>query len=520
MKEIKLYDTTLRDGMQGEGIVFSLEDKIKIVKKIDEIGIHYIEGGWPGSNPKDVEFFKEIRSVKLKNAKIVAFGSTRKVKNLSKDDENLKALVKSGTSIVTIFGKTWDLHVHETLRTTLNENLNLIKDSIKFIKDNNIKVFYDAEHFFDGFRANKEYAIKTLKAAEESGVDYIILCDTNGGTLPFEIRDIIEEVKKYVNLPLGMHAHNDSDVAVANTLIAVQCGVSMVQGTINGYGERCGNANLCSVIPDLQVKMGYMCLPSNKLKELTSLSVYISEVANLKPQNNIPFVGYSAFAHKGGIHVDAVKKNPKSYEHINPGEVGNKRRILISELSGISNITHKAMEFNIELKKESTETSEVLKKIKELENQGYSFENAEASFELLMKKTMKTYKPFFDLEGFRVIVENRNGKLVSEATIKIKVKGVFEHTASEGNGPIDALNNALRKALEEFYPSVKSVHLRDFKVRILDPDAATRAMTRVIIESTDGKDVWNTIGVSENIIEASWYALVDSLEYKLIKDGK
>jgi len=519
MKEIKIYDTTLRDGMQGERIAFSLEDKIKIAKKLDEVGIHYIEGGWPGSNPKDVEFFKEIKSVRLKNAKIVAFGSTRKVKNLAKDDENLKELIKSGTSIVTIFGKSWDLHVYEVLKTTLNENLNLIKDSIRFIKDHGIKVFYDAEHFFDGFRANKEYAIKTLKVAEEAGADYIVLCDTNGGTLPFEMKNIIEEVKKYINLPLGIHTHNDSDVAVANTLIAVQCGVSMVQGTINGYGERCGNANLCSIIPNLQLKMGYSCLPQDKLKEMTSLSIYVTEIANLKPQDNMPFVGYSAFAHKGGVHVDAIKKNSKTYEHISPAEVGNKRRILISELSGISNILQKAMEFDIELKKENPATKEVLKKIKELEYQGYSFENAEASFELLMKKTMKTYKPFFDLEGFRVIVENRDGKLVSEATIKIKVKGVFEHTAAEGNGPVDALNNALRKALEEFYPVVKQVHLRDFKVRILDPESATRAKTRVIIESTDGKEVWNTVGVSENIIEASWYALVDSLEYKLLKES-
>jgi 2-isopropylmalate synthase len=519
MKEIKIYDTTLRDGMQGERIAFSLEDKIKIAKKLDEVGVHYIEGGWPGSNPKDVEFFKEIKSVRLKNAKIVAFGSTRKVKNLAKDDENLKELIKSGTSIVTIFGKSWDLHVYEVLKTTLNENLNLIKDSIRFIKDHGIKVFYDAEHFFDGFRANKEYAIKTLKVAEEAGADYIVLCDTNGGTLPFEMKNIIEEVKKYINLPLGIHTHNDSDVAVANTLIAVQCGVSMVQGTINGYGERCGNANLCSIIPNLQLKMGYSCLPQDKLKEMTSLSIYVTEIANLKPQDNMPFVGYSAFAHKGGVHVDAIKKNSKTYEHISPAEVGNKRRILISELSGISNILQKAMEFDIELKKENPATKEVLKKIKELEYQGYSFENAEASFELLMKKTMKTYKPFFDLEGFRVIVENRDGKLVSEATIKIKVKGVFEHTAAEGNGPVDALNNALRKALEEFYPVVKQVHLRDFKVRILDPESATRAKTRVIIESTDGKEVWNTVGVSENIIEASWYALVDSLEYKLLKES-
>lgn len=519
MKEIKIYDTTLRDGMQGERIAFSLEDKIKIAKKLDEVGVHYIEGGWPGSNPKDVEFFKEIKSVRLKNAKIVAFGSTRKVKNLAKDDENLKELIKSGTSIVTIFGKSWDLHVYEVLKTTLNENLNLIKDSIRFIKDHGIKVFYDAEHFFDGFRANKEYAIKTLKVAEEAGADYIVLCDTNGGTLPFEMKNIIEEVKKYINLPLGIHTHNDSDVAVANTLIAVQCGVSMVQGTINGYGERCGNANLCSIIPNLQLKMGYSCLPQDKLKEMTSLSIYVTEIANLKPQDNMPFVGYSAFAHKGGVHVDAIKKNSKTYEHISPAEVGNKRRILISELSGISNVLQKAMEFDIELKKENPATKEVLKKIKELEYQGYSFENAEASFELLMKKTMKTYKPFFDLEGFRVIVENRDGKLVSEATIKIKVKGVFEHTAAEGNGPVDALNNALRKALEEFYPVVKQVHLRDFKVRILDPESATRAKTRVIIESTDGKEVWNTVGVSENIIEASWYALVDSLEYKLLKES-
>ncbi len=519
MKKIIIYDTTLRDGAQGEGVTFSVAEKLKIAKKLDEAGIEYIEGGWPGANPKDAEFFQGLKGLKLKNAKSVAFGSTRRAKNAAKDDENLKAIVRTGAYGAAIFGKTWDLHVTDALRITLPENLILIFDSVKYLKAHKLKVFYDAEHFFDGYKANKNYALKTLQAAEDAGADYLVLCDTNGGCISSEIIEIFEDVKKHVKTPLGIHAHNDSDMANANTVVAVQAGAGMVQGTVNGFGERCGNANLCTVIPNLQVKLGYNCLPPAKIKELTSLSIFVAEVANVKLPDNMPFVGFSAFAHKGGIHVDAVKKNPKTYEHMVPELVGNKRRVLISDQSGVSNVLYKAMELNIDLGKDNPATRELLRKLKELENQGYNFEDAEASFELLMKKTLKTHRTFFKLEGFRVIVENKADKLISEATIKLTVKGVPEHTAAEGNGPVDALNNALRKALYGFYPTLKQVHLRDYKVRIINPQAATEAICRVTIESTDGKNIWSTVGVSSNLIEASWYALVDSIEYKLLKDG-
>jgi 2-isopropylmalate synthase len=519
MKKVIIYDTTLRDGTQGEGISITVEDKLKIAKKLDEIGISFIEGGWPGSNPKDMEFFVKAKELSLENSVIAAFGSTRRASLAAKDDKNLKAFVEAGAKYAAIFGKTWNLHVTEVLKTTLEENLKIIADSVKFLIDNDMKVIYDAEHFFDGYKADKDYAIETLLAAEKSGASYAVLCDTNGGALTREIKSIIEEVKKHIKIPLGIHTHNDSDLAAANSIAAVESGCVMVHGTINGYGERCGNANLSSIIPLLQLKSGYQCIPENKMKELTSLSIYVAEVANLKLSDNAPFVGHSAFAHKAGVHADAMKKNRKSYEHIDPELVGNTRRMLISELSGASNIIFKAASYNVDLKKDSPETKEILKTIKDLESKGYNFEDAEASFELLMKKTLKTHRTFFALEGFRVIVESVKGKVLSEATIKIKVKGIFEHTAAEGHGPVDALNKALRKALEEFYPSLKDVHLRDYKVRILNPQAATGALTRVVIESTDGKNIWNTVGVSENIIEASWYALVDSIEYKLLKDN-
>ena len=520
MKQVKIYDTTLRDGAQGEGISFSIEEKLKIARKLDEMGVQYIEGGWPGSNPKDMEFFLKVKELKLKNSIIAAFGSTRRLKNAAKDDENLKAFVKSGAKVATIFGKTWDLHVTDVLKATLKENLELILDSVKYLKDNGMEVFYDAEHFFDGYKANREYALQTLLAAEKAGAAFIVMCDTNGGTDPSNLRKIIEDVKKTVKTPLGIHAHNDADLAVANSIIAVESGCEMVQGTINGYGERCGNANLCSIIPNLQLKLGLSCLAPAKLKELTHSALYIAEVANIKLQDNAPFVGHSAFAHKAGVHVDAMKKNQKSYEHLAPETVGNERRILISELSGVSNIVFKGKLLGLNIEKDSPETKEILKKVKELELLGYNFEDAEASFEILVKKVFKTHRTFFELDGYSVSVENRNGKVVSLATIKVKVKAASaEITAAEGAGPIDALNNALRKALETSYPSLKTVHLRDFKVRIVDPQSATKALTRVVIESSDGKNIWNTVGVSDNIIEASWYALVDSIEYKLLKDG-
>ncbi len=519
MKQVKIYDTTLRDGSQGEGVSFSVEEKLKVAAKLDEVGVHYIEGGWPGSNPKDMEFFRKAKEIKFKHSILVAFGSTRRVKNKPEDDENLKAFVKSGARIACIFGKTWDLHITDVIKTTLENNLEIISDSIGYLINNGIEPFYDAEHFFDGYKANKDYAIKTLQAAEKAGAVYIILCDTNGGTLPTEIKEIIREVKKNINCKLGIHAHNDSDLGTANTLAAVEEGCVMVHGTVNGYGERCGNANLCSIIPNLQIKMKYQCLDPKRLQELTHLAIYIAELANLKLPDAAPFVGHSAFTHKAGVHVDAMKKNELSYEHMTPEAVGNKRRILISELSGVSNVIFKGQSLGVNLDKDTPETKEILNKVKELEKLGYNFEGAEASFEILMKKVFKTHRTFFTLEDFGVTVDNRGGKVGSKATIKVKVNDNVEHTAAEGTGPVDALNNALRKALEVYYPSLKSVHLRDFKVRIVDPQAATKALTRVVIESTDGKDIWNTIGVSQNMIEASWLALVDSIEYKLLKDG-
>lgn len=521
MRKVKIYDTTLRDGAQAEGISFSLEDKLKITRALDELGIHYIEGGWPGSNPKDIAFFKEVKKLKLKTAKIAAFGSTRRKGIKAKDDQNLKTLIDSRTPVVTIFGKSWDLHVKDVLRTSLEENLEMIFDSVKYLKAHGKEVIYDAEHFFDGYKANADYAIETLLKAIESGADNLSLCDTNGGTLPWEIRDIIKKIKTKLpaNFPLGMHAHNDAGFGVANTVEAVRGGVELVQGTINGYGERCGNANLCSVIPNLQLKLHLRCLSGENLKNLTRVAHYIDEMANVVPNTRQPYVGNSAFAHKGGIHVSAVEKTPRSYEHISPEQVGNRRRILVSELSGKSNILWKAKEFKLDLAEKPEETKKLVGLIKQLEHEGYQFEGAEGSFDLLIKKSLGKHKKFFDLAGFRVSVEKReDGKLISEATIKVKVKGKFEHTAAEGDGPVNALDNALRKALEKFYPQLKEMSLTDFKVRIINPAAGTKAKTRVLIESGDRKDRWSTVGVSENIIEASWQALVDSIEYKLLKE--
>jgi len=517
---VKLYDTTLRDGAQGEGVSFSLEDKLKIAKKLDGFGIHYIEGGWPGSNPKDLNFFKKIKSLHLKNAKIVGFGSTRRPHRRTSEDSNLVMLARTGVESSTIFGKSWLLHVREVLKTTAEENLNMIRDSISFLKARMKEVFYDAEHFFDGYKDNPEYALKTLKAAEDAGADVIVLCDTNGGTMPDEVRDIIREVKRIIKTPLGIHAHNDSDMAVANTIIAVKEGVVQVHGTINGYGERCGNANLCSIIPNLVLKLGIDCLPEKSLAMLTEVSHYVAEMANLIPHASQPYVGLSAFAHKGGIHIDAIQKHPMTYEHIAPEKVGNRRRILVSELSGKSSILYKAEEFGLDLPGDDAKIKKILKKLKILEHEGYQFEGAEGSFEVLMRKILGKYKKFFTLSGFRVVVEKIDGKVISEATIRLKVKGKEEHTAALGDGPVNALDNALRKALEEFYPVLKEMHLTDYKVRILNPETGTKAVTRVLIESRDKTDTWGTVGVSENIIEASWQALVDSIEFKLLKEEK
>mgnify|MGYP001604482778 CR=1 FL=1 len=519
MSNVKLYDTTLRDGAQTEGISFSVSDKLRIAKKLDDLGIHYIEGGWPGANPKDIEFFKRVKSLHLKNSQIAAFGSTRRAKVKAKDDLILKGLIRADTKVITIFGKSWDLQVTDVLGTTLEENLNMIRDSVSYLKSKNKEVIFDAEHFFDGYKANPDYALKCLKAAEEGGADCLVLCDTNGGTLAFEVQKIINEVKNHSKKPLGIHAHNDSDCAVSVSCMSVFCGSTHVQGTMNGYGERCGNANLTSIIPVLKLKMKINCISDAQLKELTEVSRFVSEMSNMKQMPNQPFAGMSAFAHKAGVHVNAILKNPKTYEHIDPKLVGNRRRLLISELSGKSAILNKAKEMDIELEKESPKAKKILKMIQSLEHEGYQFESAEASFDLLVRRAMKVFKSYFQLEDFRVMVEKKhNGKMISEAVMKLKVDGKMEHTAAAGDGPINALDNALRKALMAFYPSLKEMHLSDFKVRVLDEKAGTAAKVRVLIQSQDSKDSWWTVGVSENIIEASWIALVDSIEYKLVKD--
>ncbi len=516
--KVELYDTTLRDGAQSEYISFSVEDKLRIAKKLDELGIHFIEGGFPGSNPKDSEFFSRVREIDFENSKIVAFGSTRRAKVKAEDDFNLRSLIESDTEYVTIFGKSWDLHVKDALKIPLEENLEMITDSVEYLKEHGLKVFFDAEHFFDGYKGNTEYALDTLKAAEEAKVDCLVLCDTNGGTLPYEVMETIKEVKKIIKTPLGIHAHNDSESAVANSVIAVRMGATQVHGTINGYGERCGNANLCSVIPNIKLKLGIDCISDSQLSRLTDVSKFVAEAANLAHQHNMPYVGRSAFAHKGGVHIDAVLKNPLTYEHIKPELVGNERRFLISDLSGKSNILAKAKELGLKLDKDSKEVKLILNQLKELEMQGYQFEGAEASFELLIKRTLGLIEKFFILDGFRVIVDTHDEKLASEATVKVRVGNKYEHTAAEGNGPVNALDNALRKALEKFYPSLREMHLTDYKVRVLDTTEGTGAKVRVLIESTDGKESWSTIGVSENIIEASLKALTDSIDYKLHKN--
>ncbi len=518
-KFIHLYDTTLRDGSQTEGISYSVFDKVRIARKLDELGIHYIEGGYPGSNPKDKSFFNEFKKHPLKNAKLVAFGSTRKAGISAKDDHGMKSLVDSGVKVATIFGKTWDLHVKDVLKVSLDENLEMIKDSVSFLISRGLDVIYDAEHFFDAYKSNPDYALLTLKSARDAGAKLICLCDTNGGTLPSEVSSIVTKINNLINAQLGIHTHNDCGLAVANSIIAVEAGCVQVQGTINGYGERCGNADLVSIIPILKLKLNKDCISDERLAELAEVSRFVSEISNMKQLDNQPFVGKSAFAHKAGVHINAVLKTPKSYEHIDPALVGNIRRMLVSELSGKSPVLAMAKELNIELEKDSSETKKVVKTIQDLEHEGYQFEAAEASFELLVKKVLKKYNKFFELEGFRVIVERRDkAKLYSEATIKLVVGKDHEHTSCEGDGPVNALDNALRKALKGFYPSVSKMHLSDFKVRVLDAKEGTAAKVRVLIQSQDEHDSWTTIGVSENIIEASWQALVDSIEYKLMKD--
>jgi len=523
MEKVRLYDTTLRDGSQAEGISYSVMDKVRIAEELDKIGIHFIEGGWPGSNPKDREFFLKISGSKLKNSQIAAFSMTRRPGISASNDANIKALLKSNAQVITIVGKTWDFHVTEVLKTTLDENLAMIEDTVSFLIKKGFLVFYDAEHFFDAYKTNKAYALRTLTAAQNGGAKAICLCDTNGGCLTSQISSVTAEIKNKIGegqIDLGIHCHNDAGVAVANSLAAVEAGATIVQGTINGYGERCGNADLIAIIANLKTKLKIDCISDVNLKQLTHLSHFVSEISNMRVKNEQPFVGESAFAHKGGMHINAIMKNPATYEHVDPTLLGNHRRILVSELGGKTGILLRAKDLSYDLSKEDPQTKKILKLVQSLEHEGFQFEAAEASFQILMKRSLKKFKKFFELEGFKVVIEKHsNNKITSEAVIKLKVKGVREHTAAEGDGPVNALDNALRKALKDFYPTLAKMHLSDFKVRVLDEKAGTAAKVRVLIQSQDEKDIWNTIGVHENIIEASWQALVDSVEYKLLKDN-
>ncbi|CCO07858.1 citramalate synthase [Desulforamulus hydrothermalis] len=517
---IKIYDTTLRDGTQGEGVSLSADDKIKIALRLDEMGFHYIEGGWPGSNPKDMEFFNRIRQYPLKNAIITAFGSTCRPGVAADQDANLNCLLAAGVKAAAIFGKAWDFHVIRALNTTLEENLRMVRESVAYLKAHGLTVFFDGEHFFDGYKANPDYALEVLRAAVQGGADAVILCDTNGGSLPLEVWQAVSRVKEELpGVELGIHAHNDGEMAVANTLMAVQAGAVQVQGTVNGLGERCGNANLCSVIPNLTFKLGCTTIPRENLVYLTELSRYVYELANLNPVANQPYVGESAFAHKGGIHVSALLKEPGTYEHLDPALVGNTRRVLMSELAGISNLLYKYKELHLD--KNSPEGRQVLDRLKNLEHRGYQFEAAEGSLELMLRKALNGYREPFQLQSMRLILEMREEQPIhSEAVIKLKVGDEVVHTAAEGNGPVNALDNALRKALETFYPEVAGLRLLDYKVRVLQEKAGTEAMVRVLIETGNGKKTWGTVGVSTNIIEASWQALADSMAYGLLEEHK
>lgn len=515
-----IYDTTLRDGSQSEGISFSAYDKVKIAKRLDQFGVDYIEGGWPGSNPKDMEFFDRAKKLQWENAKIAAFGSTRRKNSKPAEDHNIKLLLEAETPVVTIFGKTWDLHVTDGLRTTLEENLNMIRDSIAYLKSKGKEVIYDAEHYFDGFEGNPEYALKTIMAAKGAGADCIVLCDTNGGTLVNRLSEIIQNtLAEVADIPMGIHAHNDSELAVANSLAAISQGLLHVQGTINGYGERCGNANLCAIIPNVALKTPIKLRQEVKLAELTGLSRFVSEIANVPHREEMAFVGNSAFAHKGGIHVSAIRRNRQTYEHIDPAQVGNRQRVLVSDQSGQSNVLYKAEELGLDISSKKEEVLQIVDQLKELEHLGYQFEGADGSFEVLVKKAIGRYEDFFDLLSAKTIVDKKeNGNMYAEAILKIRVGGVIEHTAAEGVGPVDALDIALRKALEKFYPELKNDRLVDYKVRVLNTADATKAKVRVFIETADDETSWGTVGVSENIIEASWQALVDSISYKLMKE--
>src|SRR6056297_2812879 len=527
--QVKVYDTTLRDGAQSVGVTFSLHDKLRVMEALDDIGMHYIEAGWPGSNPKDAAFFEAAQSVRLGNSRLTAFGSTRMKNTKAEQDRNLDLLLRSNVPVITIFGKSWDLHVVEALGTTPEENLEMIYSSVRYLKSRVDEVVFDAEHYFDGVKANPEYAFATLNAAAEAGADWLVLCDTNGGTLPDVFQRETEKVIDRYSVPVGVHAHNDSDSAVANSLLGVGAGAKMVQGTINGLGERCVNANLCSVVPNLSLKQSYITVGEENIRKLQKISHFVSEMSNTTPIEHMPFVGQHAFSHKGGIHVSAVRKNPLTYEHIEPERIGNSRFTTISELSGKSTIIEKTRNMGLAQELSAEEAGKIVEKVKELESQGYHFEGAEASFELLSAALMGSLKEYFTLHGYRVMIwNNGDGKTWSEATIKASVPEHIsheqghtepvEHTSADGHGPVEALDKALRKVLEKFYPQLRSTRLTDYKVRILNEEAGTSALTRVVITSRDEEESWGTVGVSENIIEASWQALTDSLIYKLKKD--
>jgi 2-isopropylmalate synthase len=515
---VTLYDTTLRDGTQREGMSLSAEDKVRIVQRLDDLGVHYVEGGFPGSNPKDIEFFERAKDLKLTKAVVSAFGSTCRKDSSAEEDEGLRTLLETGCKALCIVGKSWDLHVTETLQAPLEENLRMVRDSVAYLKAAGRTVFFDAEHFFDGYKANADYATQVCVAAAEAGADGVVLCDTNGGTLPHEIVRILLELEDRVGCPLGIHAHNDAGCAVANSLVAVAAGCTHVQGTINGYGERAGNADLTSVIASLVLKMGDDCVTTDQLRLLSEVSHFVAETANLSPDPHQPYVGSSAFAHKGGLHASAVSRLAGAYEHIDPSAVGNLARVVVSELAGRASLVVKAKELGIEMA--GDEAAGIIERIKELEHHGYSFETADGSLEIMLRKTKGTYERFFELESFRCIMEKReDGRVMTEATIKLHVQGHRFIATAEGNGPVNALDKALRIAIGRFYPDLEAIELTDFKVRVLDEKKGTGAVTRVLIESTDGVKSWGTVGVSENIIEASWEALVDSVEYGLSHPG-
>ena len=525
MTQVELYDTTLRDGAQYEGISFSVEDKLAITLKLDQLGVHYVEGGWPGSNPKDAEFFVRAKDLDLTQTTLAAFGSTRHADVPVEDDANIRALVDADTPVVTLVGKSWDLHVSEVLETSLEENLAMIADSVAHIKASDRRVFFDAEHFFDGYKSNRAYALQSVSVAAEAGAELVVLCDTNGGTLPDEIARIVAAVGSGTGVPLGIHAHNDAHTAVAGSLAAVTAGVTQVQGTINGYGERCGNADLLAIAANLKLKMGIECVSERQLESLTEVSRYIAEMANMSPVASQPYVGSSAFAHKGGLHASAVAKVERSYQHVPPESVGNAKRVLISELAGRSNVVYKVRELGLDVELTKSQAEQLLGQVKSRESAGFQYEGAEASFELLVRRMMSGYRPPFDLVDFMTVVEKRpqarqsDDDLSAQVMLKVQVGDEVMHTAAQGNGPVSALDNALRKALVGFYPSLERVRLVDYKVRVVDEGQGTGATVRVLIESTDGLHTWNTVGASHDIIEASWMALSDSLEYWLSRQG-